>query len=55
MEKTLPLEEMNMDVKTKEKEVKLNEGFSPSYKKLNEYFGPNTYSVDCCRCNPARC
>jgi len=29
--------------------------FNPSYEVMNESYGVNPYSVDCCRCNPQRC
>ena len=43
-----------------ENSEKVNSGFSykifsPSYEIIDESFGPNTYSVDCCMCNPQRC
>lgn len=29
--------------------------FNPSYEVIEETYGTNPYSTDCCRCNPQRC
>ena len=44
-----------LPIESKEEDSEKPETFSPSYEVLEESFGANTYSTDCCKCNPQRC
>ena len=51
---TIPKSEGNK-IHNGRNEVSDNSGFNPSYEIMNETYGVNPYSIDCCRCNPQRC